>query len=85
MDECKIATTPMGKNEKLGKEDIDEKVDEILYRSLVGYLMYLTTTILYSASMLSRFTNCATEIHFIATKRVLRYVRGTLDYEIKFS
>ncbi|XP_043805706.1 uncharacterized mitochondrial protein AtMg00810-like [Manihot esculenta] len=87
MDKCKIDTTIMGKNEKLGKESAAEKVDETLYRSLVGCLMYLTTTrpdILHFVSMLFRFTNCAVETHFIAAKRVLRYVRGILDYGIKF-
>ncbi|KAG8646460.1 secreted RxLR effector protein 161-like [Manihot esculenta] len=88
MDECKFATTAMGKNEKVDKEDVVEKVDETLYRSLVSCLIYLTTTrpdILYYVSMLSRFTNCATKTHFIAAKRVSRHVRGTLDYGIKFS
>lgn len=87
MDECKIANTPMGKNVKLNKDDVAEKIDETLYRSLVGCLMYLTATrpdILYSVSLLSRFTNCATETHFSTAKRVLRYVKGTLKHGIQF-
>ena len=68
-------------------EDEAEKVDETLSRSLVGCLIYLTTTrhdILHYVSLLSRFTNCVTETHFIAAKRVLRYVKGTRDYGIRF-
>ena len=44
MDECESVYTPMCQKEKSSKEDEAEKVDETLYRSLVGCLMYLTTT-----------------------------------------
>ena len=87
MDECKSVYTPMCQKEKLSKEDEAEKVDETIYRSLVGCLMYLTTTrhdILHSVSLLSRFTNCATETHFTTANKVLRYVKGTRDYVIRF-
>ena len=59
MDECKSVYTSMCQKEKLSKEDEAEKVDAIIYRSLVGCLMYLITTrpdILHSVSLLSRFT-----------------------------
>ncbi|WVZ11324.1 hypothetical protein V8G54_015854 [Vigna mungo] len=87
MDECKSVDTPMCQKEKLSKKDEVEPVDQTFYRSLVGCLMYLTTTrpdILHYVSLLSRFTNCATESHLIAAKRVLRYVKGTLNFGIKF-
>src|SRR5687767_10895648 len=77
MENCKETTTPMCPKEKLSKNDEAEKVDETLYRSLVGCLMYLTATrpdILYVVSLLSRFSNCATATHFRTTKRVIRYV-----------
>jgi len=50
--------------------------------------MYLIATrpdILYAISILSRFMNCAKESYLKASKRVLRYVKGTLNYGIKFS
>ena len=87
MGECKSAYTPMCQKEKLSKEDKVEKVGEALYKSLVCCLMYLTATrpdILHFVSLLSRFTNCATKAHFTAAKRVLRYVKGTRDYGIRF-
>lgn len=88
MESCKSMSTPMCQKEKLCKDDGAEQVDETLYRSLIGCLMYLTATrpdILYAVSVLSRFMNCAKESHFKAAKRVLRYVKGTLNYGIKFS
>ncbi|KAK8367058.1 hypothetical protein V6Z12_A02G160100 [Gossypium hirsutum] len=36
-------------------------------------------------SVLSRFLHCASEIHMISSKRVLRYLNETLAYGINFS
>lgn len=87
MKNCKETATPMSEKEKLSKNDEAEKVDETLCRSMVGCLVYLTATrpdILHVVSLLSRFTNYATNTHFRAAKRVLRYVKGTLNFGIKF-
>ncbi|XP_047254537.1 secreted RxLR effector protein 161-like [Capsicum annuum] len=78
----------MCQKEKLSKNNEVEKIDKTLYRSMVGCLMYLTATkpdILYVVSLLSRFTNCATNTYFRAAKRVIRYVKGTLNFGIKFN
>lgn len=63
------------------------KIDEGYYRSLIGCLMYLMSTrpdILFVVSLLSRFMHCSSEMHLIAAKRVLRYIKGTIDYGVKF-
>jgi hypothetical protein len=78
----------MNLKEKFSKEDGADKVDEAIYRSLIGCLMYLTATrpdIMHAVSLLSRFMHCASEIHFKAAKRVVRYIKGTLNYGIQFS
>jgi len=87
MDECKVVSTPMNQKEKFIKEDGVDKVDEGYYRSLIGCLMYLTATrpdIIFVVSLLYRFMHCASEVHLRAAKRILRYVKGTLDYGVKF-
>ncbi|CAL5403595.1 unnamed protein product [Camellia sinensis] len=74
--------------EKFSKDDGVDKVDEGLYRSLTGCLMYLTATrpnIMHAVSLLSRFMHCASEVHFQAAKRILRYIKGTVNYGIKFT
>jgi len=84
MEECKSVSTPMGHKEKLQKNDGLVPADEKVYRSLIGCLMYLTATrpdIMFPVSVLSRFLNCASELHMVAAKRVLRC---TLSYGIKF-
>ncbi|KAL0548995.1 hypothetical protein IC582_013474 [Cucumis melo] len=88
MDECKAVSTPMNQKEKLCKEDGADKVDEGYFRSLIGCLMYLTATrpdILNAVSILSRFMYCASELHLKAAKRVIRYVKGTSDFGVKFT
>ena len=58
-----------------------------MYRSIVGNLLYLTATrldIMYAASLLARFTPCPTNRHFGTAKKVLRYIKGTLDYGLEY-
>nr|KYP31422.1 Copia protein [Cajanus cajan] len=78
----------MNQNEKFSKDDGADKVDEHHYRSLIGCLMYLTATrpdIMFAVSILSRFMHCASEVHLQAAKRIVRYVKGTVEYGIKYS
>ncbi|XP_058002241.1 uncharacterized mitochondrial protein AtMg00810-like [Hevea brasiliensis] len=87
MEECKPMSTLMGQKEKFCKEDGTEKVEETNYRSLIGCLMYLTIIrpdILHAMIILSRFLHCASELYLKVAKRVLRYVKGTLDHGILF-
>ncbi|GFP94834.1 uncharacterized mitochondrial protein atmg00810 [Phtheirospermum japonicum] len=52
--------------------------DPTLYRSLVGALQYLTITrpdLSYAVSSVSQLLQSPTEDHFLAVKRILRYVR----------
>ena len=88
MEDCKRTNTPMNQKEKFSKDDGAEKVDESQYRSLIGCLMYLTATkpdIMFSVSLLSRFMHYASEVHFQTTKRIVRYIKGTTNYGIKYS
>jgi len=77
----------MNQKEKLSKDDGFDNVDEGHYRSLIGCLMYLTATrpdIMFAISLLSHFMHCPSEMHLKAAKRVLRYIKGTIDYGVKF-
>ena len=88
LEECKAASTPMNQKEKLCKENGADKVDEGYFRSLIGCLMYLTATrpdILNVVSILSRFMHCASELHLRSAKRVIRYIKGTSDFGVKFT
>ncbi|XP_040956008.1 uncharacterized protein [Gossypium hirsutum] len=87
MLKCKPVTTPVALGEKLSSASEHDRVDEKAYRSLIGCLLYLTATrpdIVYAVSLLSRFMHCSNVAHLKAAKRVLRYVKGTIDTGVKF-
>ena len=88
MEDCKSMSTPMNQKEKLSKEDGTEKVDEAHFRGLIRCLMYLSATrldILIIVRILSWFMHNASEIHLKAAKRVVRYIKGTINFGIKFN
>ncbi|XP_012436626.1 uncharacterized protein LOC105763093 [Gossypium raimondii] len=83
----KSASTPIALGEKLTSKGDSERVNENNFRSLIGCLLYLTTRrsdIMFAVSLLSRFMHCCNVTHFKTTKKVLRYIKGTLSYGIKF-
>ena len=87
MQDCKPLATPMAMNEKLSKDDGQNKVDATVYRSLVGSLIYLTNSrpdIVHAVSIVSRFMSNPRKAHFAAAKRILRYVKGTKDFGILY-
>ncbi|XP_058004059.1 retrovirus-related Pol polyprotein from transposon TNT 1-94 [Hevea brasiliensis] len=80
---CKPVSIPATHGEKLKKNDDSQLADALIYRSMIGSLLYLSITrpdIMFATSILSRFMNSPSEIHLVAAKRVLRYIRGTIDY-----
>ncbi|XP_015054995.1 uncharacterized protein LOC107001477 [Solanum pennellii] len=88
MEDYKVTSTSMNQKEFFSKDDGTEKVDEAYYRSLIGCLMYLTATrpdILYALKFfLSRFIYCASDLHLREAKRIVRYIKGTINYGVKF-
>eukprot|EP00253_Pinus_taeda_P024911 PITA_24911 len=88
MTECNPLTIPMEQNLKLTSIEGKEFEDATKYRQLVGSLNYLTTTkpdISFVVGILSRFMQKPCEGHWSTTKRVLRYLKGTQDFGIKYT
>ncbi|KAJ0579640.1 putative RNA-directed DNA polymerase [Helianthus annuus] len=88
MSQCNSVSTPMEYGLKLSKEDPEIFGDEGIYRSLVGSLMYLTNTrqdIMFAVSKISRFMECPKKSHWEAGKRILKYIKGTINQEITYS
>ena len=87
MEKCNSVSTLMILGQKLTKEDESPRTDGRIYRSLIGSLLYLTATrpdIVFAVNYLSRFMQNPSQFHFAAAKRVLRYLKGTLEYGIHF-
>ena len=80
-------TTPMASNVKLLSDASSEMVDAMMYHQMIGSLMYLTNTrpdICFAVNTLSQFLMDPRHVHLIATKHIQRYLRGTVDYGIKY-
>ncbi|XP_066384904.1 secreted RxLR effector protein 161-like [Miscanthus floridulus] len=72
---------------KLTKASTVMKVDATLYRSIIDGLRYLVHTrsdIVFAMGYVSRFIEDPREDHWVAVKRLLRYVKGTVDHRIVF-
>jgi len=82
MENCKEAATPIAIGCYL---DIDEKganVDQTKYRGIIGSLFYLTASrpyIMFNLCLCARYHANPTESHYMASKRILKYLKGTID------
>jgi hypothetical protein len=88
MEDCKISSTPLEKGLKLLAKTNSKVVSESLYRQLVGNLIYLTATrpdLSFAVSFIFIFMTALKVEHWTTTKRVLRYVKGTLDFGILYN
>lgn len=73
---------------KLSTKSNSPLVDETQFRQLVGSLIYLTATrpdLSFAASYISRLMMTPRADHWVAAKRVLRYVKGTSDYGLLYT
>lgn len=86
MTDCKAVDTPM--ESKLSVKDKQNINNQVPYQRLIGSLMYLSVLtrpdITYAVSYLSQFNHCHTKAHWGYAKRVLKYLKGTINYGIKY-
>ena len=85
MDKCNPVHNPMVPRFKLTKNGDGVMVDSTFYKKIVGSLMYLTATrpdVMFVVSLISRFMDCPTELHLQSAKRILRYLKGTIDFGV---
>nr|GEU62784.1 hypothetical protein [Tanacetum cinerariifolium] len=77
--EVRSSNTPMDKENPLGKDWTGKDVDLHLYRSMIGYLMYLTASrpdILFAVYAYARHQVTPKECHLHVVKRIFRYLKG---------
>ena len=80
MDEYKPIKTPMPSNAHLDLDEGGKMVDQTLYRSMIGSLLYLTASrpdIMFSVCMCARFQANPKEAHLVVVKRILGYLKHT--------
>ncbi|KAJ9547458.1 hypothetical protein OSB04_020001 [Centaurea solstitialis] len=80
MTDCSPIKTPMPTGNLLGPDLTGKSVDQKIYRSMIGSLLYLTATrpdIMFATCFCARFQANPKESHLAAVKRILRYLKGT--------
>jgi hypothetical protein len=77
VDKAKPIKTPMGTNGHLDLDMGGKPVDQKLYCSMIGSLLYLCASrpdIILSVCMCARFQAALKECHLRAVKRIMRYL-----------
>ena len=68
---------------KLTKDEKGVDVDQILYRSMIGSLLYLTTSrpfITFIVELCARYQSEPKISHITQVKKILKYIFGTSNY-----
>jgi hypothetical protein len=87
MLECKSMNIPMETKLKLLVDTSSELIDAMLYRQIIGSLMYLTNTrldICFFMNTLSQFLVEPRHVHLVAAKHVMKYLKGTLHCGLSY-
>lgn len=71
----------------LNKEECNTKMDQKLYRGMIGSLLYPTTSrpdILFSVCLCARFQSDYRETHLIVVNRIFKYMKGTTNLGLPY-
>ncbi|GKA28099.1 uncharacterized mitochondrial protein-like protein, partial [Tanacetum coccineum] len=86
--DVKSASTPVDLEKPLVKDGDADDVDVHLYRSMIGSLMYLTTSrpyIMFVVCTCARFQVTPKTSHLLAVKRIFRYLKDKLTLGLWYS
>ena len=87
MLDCKAMASRMASNLKLLSDASFEKVDATMHCQMIGSLMYLMNMrpdICFVVNTLSQFLMDPRYVHVITAKHILRFLKSTMDYGIKY-
>jgi len=86
MEDAKESKVPLDIGYKKTKDE-SNRIEKKKYQSLIGALIYIATNtrvdIAASVSILSRKMNCPTELDWLEAKRIVRYLKGTKDLNLR--
>ena len=90
MDQAKPVSTPVSTGMKfVNATDDDECVDQQVYQSAIGSLLYLSVgtrpDITFTVGHMAKFCAKPTQQHWTGVKRIMRYVKGTVHYGILYT
>nr|GEX80246.1 hypothetical protein [Tanacetum cinerariifolium] len=82
MENCDTVPTPIVEQAKLKLDLVKKPVDHTDYRSMIGLLMYVTSSrpdIMFATCMCARYQTNPNEHHVSAVKRIFRYLKRTIN------
>jgi hypothetical protein len=85
MEKSNDVCSPIVTGTKLSKNDKSDEVDPTQFKQMVGSLMYLTATrsdLMFAVNLIARFMEHPVETHLMVAKRIMRYIRGTIELGI---
>ena len=86
--DCKPVSTLYDPSLQL-KKNIEHSVAQREYAQIIGSLMYLMNCtrpdIPYAVGRLSRYTQGLNQDHWTIVRRVIKYLRGTINYGLCYS
>lgn len=95
MTECNQTLLPVDANQKLSTEMCPksstemEIMSKVPYQEAVGSLLYISQgsrpDIAYAVNSVSRFNHNPGKVHWEAVKRIMRYLKGTMDAKLTYS
>nr|GEY82861.1 reverse transcriptase domain-containing protein [Tanacetum cinerariifolium] len=88
MESCDLVGTPMEIKDKLDLDQNGTLVDATKYRSMIGALMYLTSSrpdIVHVTCLCARYQAKPTEKHLKEVKRIFRYFWGTVNTDLWYT
>lgn len=83
MEGAKLCRTPIASKSNLSKYSDTPLPNGSEYRSIMGSLQYLSLTwpdIVYAVNKVCQFMHCPTTDHSVAVKRIIRYLKHTIQY-----
>lgn len=88
MSDCKSVTTPMEVGLKLDPGENGSINEKLPYRELIGCLMYVSLTtrpdLAAVVNYFSRFQCNSNPDHYTYAKRMLKYIKGTIDLKLVY-
>ncbi|XP_058752128.1 secreted RxLR effector protein 161-like [Vicia villosa] len=87
MDDLNPASLPIETNLKLEKHGEEDKVDVTLFKQIIGSLRYVCNSgsvIGFTIGLLSRYMSEPRVSHMKTARRILRYLKRSIDYGILF-
>lgn len=95
MNDCNPVTTPLDPNQKLTsdmspKNEEDRiKMQDVQYREAVGSLLYASQEtrpdIAHAVGIVSKYLSNPSQAHWKAVKRIMRYLKGTINAKLAYS